>query len=79
MVLKWQRKDAGLPNNEGDSLRGRRKGAKRIGRARGRCENGGPESGRIEPGRAKGVRGSLAKELSLSRKSGPRIRLEYLP
>ncbi len=29
VVLKWQRKDAGLPNNEGDSLRGRRKGAKR--------------------------------------------------
>ncbi len=38
-----------------------------------------PERGRIEPGRAKGVRGSLAKERLLSRKSGPRIRLEYLP
>ena len=55
------------------------KGAKRIGWARGRWERRVPERGRIEQGRAKGVRGSLAKERLLSRKSGPRIKLEYLP
>lgn len=39
----------------------------------------GTRKGRIEPGRAKGVRGSLATERPLSRKSGPRIKSESLP
>ncbi len=51
--------------------------AHRVGKRE--IERWAHEKGWIEPGRAKGVRGYLAKELSLSRKSGPRIKLEYLP
>ena len=39
----------------------------------------GTSKGWIEPGRAKGVRRTLATERLLSRKSGPRIRLKSLP
>ncbi len=34
-----------------------------------------PEWGRIEPGRAKGVRGSLAKELSLLPEEWPPVKI----
>ncbi len=77
MVLKWQRKHDGLPNNEGVALEG--DGWARS--AKGGLEGDGKD-GYLKGGgssRAEGVRGSLARERLLSRKSGPRIRLEYLP
>jgi len=79
VVQERQRKHDGLPYSKGVALEGDEraqnvKGGLEGDKMTGHLKGGG--SSRAEP---RGSGGSLAKERLLSRKSGSRIKLEYLP